>query len=430
MKKLLAIAFAASLILSGCTVGPREDSIVTSDQDASQTGDIASGLTDVSMTTTETLPVCTATTTSEADVFASTTISDVLFTEPVTTSVTSYEPVTTPEPNFEVIEYDEPFTLYSTISLNVRSGPSTDYESIGALSEGQGVNVVGYVEDAGWYMIEFKNGFGYVSGYYMTSEDPNPPAEEDYPQLDPLDHAEMSTIISDFAKLMNVDEDSVVLAGYYGDCNAGEAVLLYSTELAYTDDENIFTVAGYEFELPSGDYSISIHTGRSRDNNFVDIEEAYESGMITKKDVAKFHHYFKERQKLTQWNPQSPTSGEITADAQQKLIDDYLATLSDEARKEALEFGGAFVAKYYGTYTNGEVVLMSYYGQITTEALTTVTVAGNVFHFNNGNNNICLHYGDEFIPLADAHARGLITTDEVRQAHSFDVNPDSSLSAY
>lgn len=54
-----------------------------------------------------------------------------------------------------------------TSDVNVRKGPSTDYEKIGTLRTGDIVTVTGESHD-GWYRIEFQGTEGFVYGQYMT----------------------------------------------------------------------------------------------------------------------------------------------------------------------------------------------------------------------------------------------------------------------
>lgn len=51
--------------------------------------------------------------------------------------------------------------------LNVRSGPSTDYEMLFSLHNHAVVNITGI--DNGWYAIEYKGNYGYVSSDYMIT---------------------------------------------------------------------------------------------------------------------------------------------------------------------------------------------------------------------------------------------------------------------
>ena len=197
---------------------------------------------------------------------------------------------------YDILYFDSAETLYSTISLNVREGPSVDYKSIGAIAKEQAVDAVGFVDETGWYLIEYRDGYGFVSGYYMTDEDPNPPENPstDLPEMsgtlftpsEPSEEDLKAKIISDFAAKEGVSPDSVVLAKYYGSFDAGEVVFLYSTELGYTQDMKYFSVAGYDFELSSGGYSIDLHTS---DGSFVSISIAYDAGLLTDSDIAEIY---------------------------------------------------------------------------------------------------------------------------------------------
>ena len=63
-----------------------------------------------------------------------------------------------------------PSVLFSgevtTNDLNVRTGPSTSFNSIGKLNKGAKVDVVG--EESGWYKIKYGSGYGYVSKSYVN----------------------------------------------------------------------------------------------------------------------------------------------------------------------------------------------------------------------------------------------------------------------
>ncbi len=62
-------------------------------------------------------------------------------------------------------------TMYAKQSVNVRKGPSTDYEKIGSLSFAQEINVTG-AADNGWYQFDFDGQKGYVSNKYVAMEKP------------------------------------------------------------------------------------------------------------------------------------------------------------------------------------------------------------------------------------------------------------------
>ena len=52
-------------------------------------------------------------------------------------------------------------------NLNVRSGPSKDYDKLGSLSRDASVEVKGYVEPD-WYVIDFDGKEGYISSKYVV----------------------------------------------------------------------------------------------------------------------------------------------------------------------------------------------------------------------------------------------------------------------
>ena len=56
-------------------------------------------------------------------------------------------------------------------SLNVRSGANSSYSKIGSIRDGSTVNIVDKMSN-GWYKIEYGNGYGYVSGDYITDVKP------------------------------------------------------------------------------------------------------------------------------------------------------------------------------------------------------------------------------------------------------------------
>lgn len=50
-------------------------------------------------------------------------------------------------------------------TLNVRSGPGTDYDRLGVLQDGAAVTLTGM--DSGWFKIDYNGGSGYVSSDYV-----------------------------------------------------------------------------------------------------------------------------------------------------------------------------------------------------------------------------------------------------------------------
>lgn len=84
--------------------------------------------------------------------------------------IESTETIETEE--IEIPEYivtDMSATKYAKSSVNVRSGPSSEYERVGGLSTNQQVTVTGQA-DTGWYRIEFNGEEAFVSDSYLVDE--------------------------------------------------------------------------------------------------------------------------------------------------------------------------------------------------------------------------------------------------------------------
>lgn len=76
-----------------------------------------------------------------------------------------------------VTALEEPKTLYATIALNVRRGPSTDYEKAGSLAMAESVMALGQA-DTGWYFFMMDGQAVYASDKYLSETKPElpPPA--------------------------------------------------------------------------------------------------------------------------------------------------------------------------------------------------------------------------------------------------------------
>lgn len=73
-------------------------------------------------------------------------------------------------PEYTVTVYDETIVMYAASSVNVRKGPSTDFDRIGALKSGQEVTVTGQA-DTDWYEIQYGEDTAYVSNKYLLNEE-------------------------------------------------------------------------------------------------------------------------------------------------------------------------------------------------------------------------------------------------------------------
>lgn len=59
--------------------------------------------------------------------------------------------------------------LYAQGNVNLRQGPSTDYEKSGSLSTNQQVHVTGQSKSTSWYQVEINGETHYVSNKYLAS---------------------------------------------------------------------------------------------------------------------------------------------------------------------------------------------------------------------------------------------------------------------
>lgn len=71
------------------------------------------------------------------------------------------------EPEFTVEEYNA--VLYVKKAVNVRTGPSTDYNKIGGLNKGDQIQITG-IANTGWYQIQYNDAIAYVASSYLIDE--------------------------------------------------------------------------------------------------------------------------------------------------------------------------------------------------------------------------------------------------------------------
>ena len=73
----------------------------------------------------------------------------------------------------DIYDYDDDYDDYdgiTTSGVNVRSGASTSYGKIGYLAKGTKIDIEKKLSN-GWYKIEYKGSYGYVSGKYVKVYD-------------------------------------------------------------------------------------------------------------------------------------------------------------------------------------------------------------------------------------------------------------------
>ena len=72
-------------------------------------------------------------------------------------------------------------TLYAVQSVNVRSGPSTDYDKIGGLTTNQEITVNGVCDQTGWFRFDLNGTVAFVSNRYVSDEKVEKPAASETP---------------------------------------------------------------------------------------------------------------------------------------------------------------------------------------------------------------------------------------------------------
>ena len=83
------------------------------------------------------------------------------------------------EPEFTVTEMTA--TKYATQSVNVRSGPSTDYDKIGGLTTNQEITVNGVCDQTGWFRFDLNGTVAFVSNRYVSDSKVEKPAASETP---------------------------------------------------------------------------------------------------------------------------------------------------------------------------------------------------------------------------------------------------------
>lgn len=147
-KKLVAAMLALTLTLTGCGAAP---SNVAENTEAPATTEVV------------------AATELETEILADAVVIAPVEneTEAATKEVAEETESTEAESEFTVTAMEA--TKYAKKSVNVRKGPSTEYEKVGSLSTNQKVKVIGQA-DTGWYQIEFGDEVAYVSDNYLVDE--------------------------------------------------------------------------------------------------------------------------------------------------------------------------------------------------------------------------------------------------------------------
>lgn len=78
---------------------------------------------------------------------------------------------TSSKPSAVAIQKPSAVTMYTTVGLNVRSGPSTSAQRLGTLPKGTAIKVTALKNN--WYTTTYNGRTGYVSAQYVTSQKPS-----------------------------------------------------------------------------------------------------------------------------------------------------------------------------------------------------------------------------------------------------------------
>ena len=179
--------------------------------------------------------------------------------EAVETTEVVPEPETS-EPEFTFTEVNA--TKYATQSVNVRSGPSTDFNKIGSLSTNQEVQVISRCNETGWYKFIWTDGSeACVSDKYLADEKVEKPAVSETPSNGGNSTAGTGSVASNWAdsypKNQWIDmgeyffyiansqaEANQVSCDYFSNHLTGDDGHLYHTDLnARYPDRKLYTAA-------------------------------------------------------------------------------------------------------------------------------------------------------------------------------------------
>lgn len=180
-------------------------------------------------------------------------------------------------------------------------------------------------------------------------------------------------------------------------------VLFESTDLTV---ESRKTIAGSEFE-----HSVSFSLYGYHEGTLYALEEAYEKGFISVKDVetAAVRHGNVESYI---WYLRGALPAPPSDDALEGLIKAYYDRYSTDAEDENVYF----IKKYYGIYDGAVIVLIDGTHLSHDGAIYDKEIGGYYFH-HPGNLDVTVYKDNEFYRLQQAYDQGILTKEHIEQLH-------------
>lgn len=110
-------------------------------------------------------------------------------------------------------------TVYATSGVNIRKGPSTDYEKVGSLNKNDAVTRIG-IGSNGWSKIKYNGTVAYVSGNYLTTTKPvveTPKVDETKPAQPAPEAPKKTAYDTDTVSMVNKLFGNGSVSGAYAD---------------------------------------------------------------------------------------------------------------------------------------------------------------------------------------------------------------------
>lgn len=101
------------------------------------------------------------------------TVTEIVTEEETTTEAETEETETTEEEQTTAsatVQAADGETVYATVDVNIRSGPSTDTDILGTLTAGQ--SIVRVYEQDGWSTVQYNGTVAYIKSDYLTTTNP------------------------------------------------------------------------------------------------------------------------------------------------------------------------------------------------------------------------------------------------------------------